>query len=284
VHDAERLVALGKRADDHAESEDVGQLLETDRFALHLPPDRVGALAPPRYLGVDAAIEQLASELLLDFGDQANIFRLERIEAFADHLVGFGIELVERQILELLPHLVHAHAARERSVDIKRFLGAAAPRLGRHVGQGAHVVQAVGELDQQHPYVVGDRQQELAQVLRLLRLLGHEVELLKLGQSFDQGSDVLAEHLVDLRPSSGGILDGVVQKGRGDGGVVELEIGQDRSDFQRMGEVRVAGRPLLLAVRLHGVHVGAIEQRLAGGGIVALHALDQVVLPHHWRL
>src|SRR5262249_23629203 len=40
----------------------------------------------------------------------------------------------------------------------------------------------------------------------------------------------------------------------------------------------------LLAVRLHGVDVGAIEQGLAGVGVVALHALDQIVLPHHRRL
>ena len=157
-------------------------------------------------------------------------------------------------------------------------------RLGRHVGQGAHVVQAVGELDQQHPDVIGNGQQELAQVLGLLGLLGDEVEPFELGEAFDQRTDVLAEHLVDLGPGGGGILDGVVQERGSNGGVVELEIGQDRSDFQRMGEVRVAGCALLLAMRLHGVDVGAVEQCLAGRGIVPLHALDQVVLPHHWRL
>ena len=127
--------------------------------------------------------------------------------------------------------------------------------------EGAHVVQPVGELDQQHPDVVGDRQQELAQVLGLLRLLGDEVELLELGEPFDQRADVLAEHLVDLGAGGGGILDGVVQQRRGDGGVVELEVGQDRRDFERMREVGVAGRALLLAMRLHGVDIGAVEQR-----------------------
>ena len=136
--------------------------------------------------------------------------------------------------------------------------------------EGAHVVQAVGELDQQHPHVVGDRQQELAQVLGLLGLLGDEVEPLELGQALDQRADVLPEHLVDLGPGGGGILDGVVQERGRDGGVVELEIGQDRRDFERMGEVGIAGGTLLLAMRLHGVDVGAVEQRLAGVGIVAL--------------
>ena len=48
-----------------------------------------------------------------------------------------------------------------------------------------------------------------------------------------------------------------------------------------MGEVRVAGGTLLLAVRLHGVDVGAVEQRLIGVGVVAADPLDQIVLPHH---
>ena len=145
-------------------------------------------------------------------------------------------------------------------------------------------MQAVGELDQQHPDIIGDRQQELAQVLGLLRLLGDEVEPLELGEPFHQRTDVLPEHLVDLGPGGGGILDGVVQERSSDGGVVQLQIGQDRRDFQRMREVGIAGRTLLLAVRLHGIDVGAVKQRLAGRGIVALHALDQIVLPHHWRL
>ena len=77
-------------------------------------------------------------------------------------------------------------------------------------------------------------------------------------------ADVLAEHLVDLGAGGGGILDRVVQQRRGDGGVVELEIGQDRRDFERMREIGIAGGTLLLAMRLHGIDVGAVEQRLAG--------------------
>ena len=202
----------------------------------------------------------------------------------ADHLVGFRIELAERQVLELLAHLMHAHAAGERRIDFQRLLGDAPARLGRHVVERAHVVQAVGELDQQHAHVVGDRQQQLAQVLRLLGFLGDEVELLQLGQALDQRADVGAEQAVDLGAGGRGVLDGVVQQRGGDGGVVELEVGEDRRDFERMGEIRIARGALLLAMRLHGVDIGAVEQRLVGVRIVAAHPLDQVVLPHHRRL
>ena len=141
---------------------------------------------------------------------------------------------------------------------------------GRHEIERAHVVQPVGELDQQHADVVGDGEQQLAQVLGLRRLLGDEVELLELGQAVDQRADLAAEQLVDLGARRRGVLDGVVQQRRDDGRVVELEVGQDRGDFERMREVGIAGGALLRAMRLHGVDVGAVEQVLVGVRIVAL--------------
>ena len=59
------------RVHDHAEAEDVGQLLEADRLALHLAPDRIGALAPAVDLAAMPRSASLRGELLLDLGDQA---------------------------------------------------------------------------------------------------------------------------------------------------------------------------------------------------------------------
>ena len=122
---------------------------------------------------------------------------------------------------------------------------------------------------------------QLAQVLRLLRLARDEVEPLELGEPFDQMADVLAEQLVDLGAGGLGILDGVVQQRGDDGGIVELVVGEDRGDFERMGKIRVAGGALLLAMGLHGVDIGAVEQVLVGIGVVFAHPLDEIVLPHH---
>src|SRR5262249_25644833 len=45
MDNAERLIALREALDDDPEAVDVGELLESDRLALHLAPDRIGALA-----------------------------------------------------------------------------------------------------------------------------------------------------------------------------------------------------------------------------------------------
>ena len=145
----------------------------------------------------------------------------------------------------------------------------------------AHVVQAVGELDEQHANVARDGEQKLAEILGLLRLLGDEVELLDLGEAVDQRADLGPEHPSISLARGAGVLDGVVQQRRGDGGVVEPHLGEDGGDFERMGKERRAGRPLLVAMRLHGVDIGAVEQRLVDVGLVALHPLDQLVLAGH---
>jgi hypothetical protein len=80
-----------------------------------------------------------------------------------------------------------------------------------------------------------------------------------------------------------GILDGVVQQRGDDGGVIELEVGEDRRDLERMREIGIAGGAGLRAMRLHGVDIGAIQQILVGVRIIRPDALDQIVLPHHAR-
>ncbi len=208
----------------------------------------------------------------------------QRIEPAADNSIGFGIELAKCQVVEFLAHRMHAHAAGERRVDFQRLLGDTPARVDRHVVERAHVVQPVGELDEEHAHVGGDRQQKFAQVFRLLGFLGDQVELFEFGQSIDQRADVGSEQAVDLGAGGCGILNGVMQKRGGDGGVVELEVGQDGGHLDRVGKVRVARGAPLLAMRLHGVDIGAVEQGLVRIGIVAAHPFDQIVLPHHRRL
>ena len=191
VHDAERLVALGERS---PRSRGSRRCRRAARSRPTCAPscarsNRRACAGPTPRPAMPRSASFLVSCCSISV-TRPTFLRLQRVEALGDHLIGFRIELAERQVLELLAHLVHAHAAGERRIDVERLLGDAPARLRRHVRERAHVVQAVGELDQQHPHVVGDRQQELAQVLRLLGLLGDQVELLELGQALDQRADV----------------------------------------------------------------------------------------------
>ena len=91
----------------------------------------------------------------------------------------------------------------------------------------AHVVQPVGELDQQHADVVAHREQELAQILRGALVFGLRLDLAELGDAVDQPRDVLAEQPLDLLGRRERVLDRVVEDRGDDRLVVELEVGED---------------------------------------------------------
>jgi len=282
VDDPERAVAGGNIIDDDAETVNVGELFEGQRLRLHLAEDRIGLLLAPLDPGVQQSVgDQQFAQFVLDLLDQAFIALGELGEPLRDGLVGFRIDVAEGQVFQLVAHVLHAHATGERRIDFHRLFGNAGALVVAHVLERAHIVQAIGQFDQKDTHVVGDRQQQLAQVFRLLGLLRHEVELFQLGQPLDQTADVLAEQFVDFLPRRGGILDRVVQQRHRDGRLVEMHVGQDGGDFERVGNVRVATGTRLLAMLLHGIDIGFVEQSFVGIGLVFLNPLDELVLPHH---
>jgi hypothetical protein len=109
-------------------------------------------------------------------------------------------------------------------------------------------------------------------------MVGQQFELGQLGHTLDQVGDLFAEPLGDVGLGGRGVLDDIVQEGGDDGGGVEAIVGQDARHLDRVGEIGIAGRAHLRAVHPHRVHIGAIQQRLVGRGIIALDPLDQLIL------
>ena len=112
----------------------------------------------------------------------------------------------------------------------------------------------------------------------ILRL---RLDLAELGDAVDQPGDVLAEQLLDLFGRRERVLDRVVEDRGDDRLVVELEVGEDARDLDRVAEIGVARGALLGAVRLHREDVGAVDQPLVRIGIVGPDLLDQFVLSQH---
>ena len=190
--------------------------------------------------------------------------------------------MAEGEVLELVAHLLDAHAAGERRVDVERLLGDALALVGRHEAERAHVVQPVGELDQQHAHVGGDREQELAEVLALRGALRDEVEARRSWSGRRRARRSRGPKL-RLISSSVASVSSIVSC-RTAATIVassSLQVGQDRRDLERMGEDRPRPRRASAAMRVHGVDIGAVEEVLVGVGVVAAHPLDELVLPHH---
>jgi hypothetical protein len=241
-------------------------------------------LFAPEHAGRDARRLQLGGDLLRDEAHGPALIVAQRLQPAADGVVGDRVEVLEGQLLELGGHAVHADRAGERGVDVERLTGDPLALGGLlDMAQRAHVVQPVGELDHQHAHVAADRQDELAQVLGLTKVLGRELQLGELGHAFDQLADLGAEQLVDLGAGDRCVLDHVVQQGGDDRCGVEPVVGEDAGHLDGMGEVRIARGALLRPVHAHGVDVRAVEQPLVGRGVVGADFLDQLELAEEFR-
>ncbi len=207
---------------------------------------------------------------------------MELLQAPGDRCVGVRLELLERERLHLVHDLVHADPLGQRRVDIHRLLrDPAALVLVGHVMERPHIVQPVGELDEQDADVVAERQQEFAEILGGALIFRLRFDLRELGHPVDQPGNVLAEQSLDLFGRGERVLDRVVEDGGGDRLVVELQVGEDPGDFDRVAEIRVAAGAHLRSVRLHREDVGAVDQTLVGVGVVGSNLLDQLILAQH---
>ena len=187
--------------------------------------------------------------------------------------VALRVQRGEREVFELLLQLLHAEAVRERGVDVERLGGDAGLLVGRPGGDRAHVVQPVGELDDEHAQVLGHRHEHLAHRGGLLGLLGVELQAVELGDAVHDLGDVVAEgppHVVDRQL---GVLHRVVQERGGDGHLVETEVGHDAGDGERVVDVLLARFAPLLGVRLVGDLVGAGDHRGGGFRVAAAERL-----------
>ena len=250
----------------------------------HLLVDGPEVLRPTGHLGGDVHLGQTRPDLgddLVDVGVALGC-------AVGDHVVDLGVALRvqrgEAQVLELLLDLLHAQAVGQRRVDVERLLGGALLLPRRQRGDRAHVVQTVGELDDQDAQVLRHRHEHLAHRGGLLGLLGVEVDPLELGDAVDDRGDLGTEVLVELLQGDDGVLDRVVQERGGDGDVVHPVAGDDAGDRERMGDVGLT-RPAQLTLVGAGGHPVRLGDGLGRAPRVELaELLDDLLDLHRGRL
>ena len=166
---------------------------------------------------------------------------------------------------------------RERRVDLERLLRLAHLRLLALVLDRAHVVEPVGELDQDDADVLRHRDDHLPVVLRVRLLAGLEGRPRQLRDALDQLGDLVAELGLELVEVGLGVLDDVVQERRRERLLVQVELGADLRDRPRMVDERLAGAPRLTLVRGGGEAERAREQLLVDARVVRLDGRNQLI-------
>lgn len=225
---------------------------------------------PDEDFGLDACVAQDRPHLVGRLGE-----RVVRPGGVADdQLPGvrvlLGVQDREDQVLEFGLEGLDTEPFGERDEDVSGDLGDAGLFLGTHHTEGAHVVQSVREFDRHHADVVAGGDEHLTEGLGLGG--GAVVDLLQLGHAVDEEADLLAELLADLIERHIGVLDGVVEQRRRQGGGLGAEFGEDQGHRERMRDVRLAALAHLAPVRGLGQDVGAAQEFEVGVGMMgAMH-------------
>ena len=168
---------------------------------------------------------------------------------------------VKPQVLEFQAQIVHAQAVGDGGVDFQGFLGHPAFLFRLESFQGAHIVQAVGELDDNHANVAGHGQRHFLEVFRLLFFLGFEFDLGELTDPVHQLCHCLAKLVGQGLLADVGVFNDIVQHGGHQAVMVHVHVGEVFRHCQGVGDVGFAGAAFLAVVGLLSVEVGAFYQR-----------------------
>ncbi|KAG0927116.1 hypothetical protein G6F32_012980 [Rhizopus arrhizus] len=195
MHRTQRVVTAGYAAHDQAEAEHVHHLVEGFVLVAHLVVDAPRGLDAADQPMLDPFLGQALRQLHLHLRHRFAAHHRLAADVLFDDRVAPRIQRLETEVLQFALDQAHAQALRDRCVDLQRLAGDAAACLAALRTQRAHVVQAVGQLDEDDAHVARPRQQHLAEALGLLFSLGGEVQAVQLGQAIDQFSDFRAEFL-----------------------------------------------------------------------------------------
>ena len=190
-----------------------------------------------------------------------------------DLLVLARVERREGEVLELPLDRVDAQPVGQRGVDLDRLARLLDLLLLGHRVDRAHVVQPVGELDQDDPHVGGHRHHHLAVVVGLGLVARLEGDPGQLGDAVDDRGDLLAEALAHLLDRGRGVLDGVVQQRRAQRLGVQAHARADAGHADGVHDEVLAGLAPLGAVVLAGehegvLHAGAVDRDGRVGGVL----------------
>ena len=140
------------------------------------------------------------------------------IELFHDQRVVVGVLVLEREIFELRFDAIQTQSVGKGRKDVERFAHNLILSRRRHRIEGAHVVEAVGNLHQDDANVVAHREEYLLERLCLHRSAVAEDATAHFGHPFDDVRHLFAEEIGDIFTCIVGILHHIVQQSRANGG------------------------------------------------------------------
>ena len=177
---------------------EVVDLVESDLGALQLLEDGVVALDAPLYARLDVVFAKLLDERVFNAAEKLLSLDALGFNGFRDFLEADGVGVAEGKIFKFAAHLAHAETMGERGVDVESLASDGFAAVGLQVLQRTHIVQAVGQLDENHANVGDHGEQHFSHVFGLAVFAVGELDLVDLGDAFDNVRHLIAEVGFDL--------------------------------------------------------------------------------------
>ena len=252
MHQAQDLVAFVRGRAHDAHPEQIVDLVGGVAAFLHLLVDGVEVLGAALHAQVQVAPLRCLGDLLAELLQEGVALRPRRRHEPLEVFVHARVQVLHRQVFQLGADPVQAQAPRQRTVDVHALARDADAVVLAQRLQGAHVVQLVGELDQDHAHVAHHREQHLADRLGRARPVALPLDDGDLGYPLHQVGHLPAEGVAEFLRRGVGVFHHVVQQGSHHGRRVEAGFDQDRRHFQGMDDERIARRPELAGVACIG--------------------------------
>ncbi len=193
------LLLLQRGVEDDADGKEVVDAIDTTLLLLHLLPngvDRLGAALDMKFESGLGEVLAHRTDEALDVGVSG---ALRGVEFLLDQIVGVVLEILQREVLQLALELVEAQFVGQGGVEVTGLLGHLVLRLlVGCVAYLAHQADAIGDHDEHHAHVLGEGEEQVAEVLAL-----HNgslaVELLDADEPLEDRRHALAEVLARQR-------------------------------------------------------------------------------------
>ena len=241
VDDAQHVIAVVDRIDNHAHGVDIVNLVHALALDEHFPVNAVNALDAAGDVDVrdhlgDARLEGFAGAV-----DKRIALVAAKRQVIFDLLVRIGVEIAQGEILQFLFDGADAEAVRNGRIDLHALHRLFALFGRRPEFTGAHIVQAVGELNDDDADVLAHRDEHFADILGLLLLARGIRDSAHLCDAVDKAGNLGAKHLAQLVQIDLCILHDIVQKPRTHAFRVHAQLHKDTGDRDRMGDIWGAG-------------------------------------------
>ena len=145
----DRVTVLDAVGDD-ANRNKIEHFVDVDLLAFHFLVHAIDALDPRFESSSNVMFRQFIRDGALHLYDKLLTDRPPRLDQHNRVLVGLGLKEAESQVFELSSYLRHPESVGQWRVYFEGLHGDALASLRSEVFEGAHVVQAIGQLHEQN--------------------------------------------------------------------------------------------------------------------------------------